>query len=171
MFCENLQFNLSLYSDDVLTTEERAALDEHLVQCPLCRQKLSDFQALRNNLRVLSRPEFSAEMLNKVRTIVAEELYAVETKPVFLFSDTVQNWVQMRLMPYSVGTVASLILGFSLLWSLFSGLPGLEQNGGFAANNVRDNSPIFIANSDPKRINGDYAADEFPEPNRLFAAV
>jgi hypothetical protein len=133
------------------------------VQCPLCRQKLSDFQALRNNLRVLSRPEFSAEMLNKVRTIVAEELYAVETKPVFLFSDTVQNWVQMRLMPYSVGTVASLILGFSLLWSLFSGLPGLEQNGGFAANNVRDNSPIFIANSDPKRINGDYAADEFPE--------
>lgn len=163
MFCENLQFNLPLYSDDVLTTEERAVLDEHLAQCPLCRQKLADFQALRNNLRVLPRPEFSAEILNKVRKTVAEELSATETKPVFLFSDTVQNWVQMRLMPYSVGTVASLILGFSLLWALFSGIPRVEQNNGFVTNNTRDNSTIFIANADADKTVGDLASDEFPE--------
>ncbi len=161
MFCENLQFNLSLYLDDVLKTEERAVLDEHLARCPLCRQKLADFQSLRNNLRVLTRPDFSDELLNKVRKSVADELYTVETKPVFIFSDKVQNWVQMRLMPYSVGTVASLILGFSLLWALFPGIPQTRQNGGFAANNPNNNSTILLAND--KANPGDFAADEFPE--------
>ena len=159
MFCENLQFNLSLYSDDVLNAEERAALDEHLAQCPLCRQKLADFQSLRNNLRVLARPDFSNELLNKVRNTVAEELYTTETKPVFIFSDNVQNWLQMRLMPYTVGTVASLVFGFSLLWSLFSGIHNIQQNGGF---NLNNKSTILLANSDPKRRPGDSSTDEYP---------
>ena len=160
MFCENLQFNLSLYSDDVLTAEERAVLDEHLAQCPLCRQKLADFQSLRNNLRVLPRPDFSNELLNKVRNSVAEELYTAETKPIFIFSDNVQNWLQMRLMPYTVGTVASLILGFSLLWTLSSGIQNSQQNGRFDLN---DRSNILLANSNPKAISGDSAIDEYPE--------
>lgn len=164
MFCENLQFNLSLYLDDVLKTEERAVLDEHLARCPLCRQKLADFQSLRNNLRVLTRPDFSGELLNKVRKSVADELYTVETKPVFIFSDKVQNWIQMRLMPYSVGTVASLILGFSLLWALFSGISHNQQIGKFAASNPNINSPILLANANPKGNPGNFAAaDEFPE--------
>ena len=160
MFCENLQFNLSLYSDDVLTTEERAVLDEHLAQCPLCRQKLADFQSLRNGLRVLSRPDFSNQLLNKVRNSVAEELYTAETKPVFIFSDNVQNWLQMRLMPYTVGIVASLILGFSLLWSLSSGIHNSRQNDGLDLN---DNSTILLANSNPKSVSGDSAINEYPE--------
>lgn len=156
MFCENLQFNLSLYSDDVLTAEERAVLDEHLAGCPLCRQKLSDYQSLRNNLRVLPRPDFSHELLKKVRNSVAEELYTVETKPVFLFSDNVQNWLQMRLMPYTVGTVASLIFGFSLLWTLFSGIHNSRLNDGF---NLNGKSEILLANSNPK---GNSATGEYP---------
>src|SRR5688572_313891 len=160
MFCENLQFNLSLYSDDVLKTEERAVLDEHLATCPLCRQKLADFQSLRNNLRVLPRPDFSSELLNKVRNSIAEELYTAETKPIFIFSDNVQNWLQMRLMPYTVGTVASLLLGFSLLWTLSSGIQNSQQSGRFDLN---DKSTILLANSNPKGNSGDSAIDEYPE--------
>lgn len=161
MFCENLHFNLSLYSDDVLNAEERVVLDEHLTQCPLCRQKLTDFQSLRNNLRVLPRVAFSNELLNKVRKSVAEELYTVETKPIFIFSDNVQNWLQMRLMPYTVGTVASLVLGFSLLWTLLSGFPRSWQNGEYVTN---DKSMILLANVNPKGNSGDVVAiDEFPE--------
>ncbi len=164
MFCENLHFNLSLYSDDVLNAEERVVLDEHLAQCPLCRQKLAHFQSLRNNLRVLPHPDFSNELLNKVRKSVAEELYTVETKPIFIFSDNVQNWLQMRLMPYTVGTVASLILGFSLLWTLLSGFPKSWQNGEFPADNPNNKSTILLANASPKGNSGDVVAiDEFPE--------
>ena len=163
MFCENLQFNLSLYSDDVLNAEEHAALDDHLARCPLCRQKLADFQNLRNNLRVLPRADVPVNLLNQIRKSVAAELDTQETtSPVFIFSDTItfQNWVQMRLMPYSVGTVASLLFGFALLWAMFSGIPDRQ----LGVNLVNDTDPaILLANANPKKNYGDIAADEFPE--------
>lgn len=162
MFCENLQFNLPLYLDDSLNAEERFALDEHLAQCPLCRQKLSDFQALRNNLRLLSRPEVSAELLNKVRKSVASELQTNETAPIFIFSDNVQNWIQMRLMPYGIGTIASLILGFSLLWTLLSSIPN-NLRGDEIAFNANNKSSILLANVNPKFNSNSLSKDEYPE--------
>ena len=159
MFCENLQFNLSLYSDDCLTKEERAAVDAHLAQCPLCRQRLSEFQILRNDLRVLPRPEVSGALLSKMRKTVAAELYTPETAPVFLFSEPKQNWIQMRLMPYSVGVVASLVLGFALVWAMFARIP---QNNNFISANPGGDAAILLANAAPKRNFGDPAADEFP---------
>ena len=41
--CEEIQFDLPLYSDGSLDSAERAVIDEHLPECPLCRQKLSEF--------------------------------------------------------------------------------------------------------------------------------
>lgn len=163
MFCENLQFNLSLYSEDALTGEERAALDEHLAQCPLCRQKLADFQALRHSLRVMPRPEFSNELMNKVRQTVADELYTAETKPVFIFSDQVQNWVKMRMIPYSIGVVASLILGFSLIWAISAGIPDARENKNFAAYHQNDKSTILLANVNPGGNYDNTAINEYPE--------
>lgn len=164
MFCENLQFNLSLYPDNGLTSEERAALNEHLAHCPLCRQKLSDFQALRNDLRVLPRPEFSNELLNSVRKVVAAELQTVETTPIFIFTDKVQNWVQMRLMPYTVGTIASLILGFSLLWTILLAVPANRPDNGFKKYDSSENTMILLANANPKGVNG-LQMNEYPEVN------
>ncbi len=74
MKCENLQLNLSVYLDDILTLDERAVLDKHLAQCPLCRQKLADFQALRQDLRVLARPHLPNDLLVAVRSRVANEV-------------------------------------------------------------------------------------------------
>lgn len=160
MFCENLQFNLSLYLDDHLTGEERVVLDRHLAQCPLCRQKLADFQALRNNLRVLPRPEFSGELLDSVRKTVAAELQSVETSPIFIFTDKVQNWVQMRLVPYAVGTAASLVLGVSLLWAIFLGIPVHQPDNGFRKYDSSEKTMIMLANANPK---GTSDSDEYPE--------
>ncbi|MGI8641629.1 MAG: anti-sigma factor family protein [Pyrinomonadaceae bacterium] len=117
MKCENLQLNLSVYLDDILTGEERAAVDEHLARCPLCRQKLADFQALRRDLRVLPRPEMPNDLMASVRNRVAQE---VKSNQPSIFTEDFRRWLQMRLMPYSVGTVASLIVGFTLLWTLLS---------------------------------------------------
>jgi len=113
MKCEDLQLNLATYLDDILTGEERATVDEHLVRCPLCRQKLADFQALRIGLRALSRPALPNERLNSMRKLVAQK---VKTPT----RDDFTEWLQMRLMPYGIGTAFSLIFGLLLLWSMLS---------------------------------------------------
>ena len=63
MMCEDLQFNLPVYFDGILTIGERAAVDEHLVCCPLCRQKLSEYQTLRRNLMAFAASR-NAERIN-----------------------------------------------------------------------------------------------------------
>jgi hypothetical protein len=120
MKCENLQFNLSVYLDDCLIEQERAIVEEHLAQCPLCRQKLADFQDLRNTLRVLPRPELSNNVLTAMRNRVVQAAENNQPKFSLLNTETFREWIQMRLMPYSVGTAASLLFGLTLLWSLLS---------------------------------------------------
>lgn len=170
MKCENLQFNLPVYFDDCLIEEERAGIDEHLAQCPLCRQKLADFQSLRANLRSLSRPVMPDTLLASIRNLVAQE--AVETnQPKFLLlpvKETFREWLQSRLMPYSVGTAASLIFSLTLLWSLLSAAYVPERSAELARNDSPVKSSILLADSNSRsssiRRNGvelnaaDYAA-------------
>jgi hypothetical protein len=146
MKCENLQFNLSIYLDDCLDTEQRALVDAHLAQCPVCRQKLADFQELRNNLRVLARPEIPNSVLNSVRSAVAGELKSTETTPLFLFPRASVGWLQSFLMPYSVGVVASLFLGFMVLGVLLSGTNMNQPNTEIALVTPNFNESITIAN-------------------------
>jgi len=120
MKCEDLQLNLATYLDDILTGEERATVDEHLVRCPLCRQKLADFQALRIGLRALSRPALPNERLNSMRKRVAQKVKTPTREPWFATTDDFTEWLQMRLMPYGIGTAFSLIFGLLLLWSMLS---------------------------------------------------
>lgn len=126
MFCENLQFNLSLYSDDVLTDDERFELDEHLAACPLCRIKLAEYQDLRRNLRVMPRPQIPQNLLQNIRASVAEVQQTNETGPIFVFKENAKNWWRTHLMSYSIGTFASLLLGFALLWGMFPPQDGTE---------------------------------------------
>ena len=56
MNCENLQFDLSIYADDILSETAHADVEKHLAQCPLCRQKRDDYLALSQSLRSLKRP-------------------------------------------------------------------------------------------------------------------
>jgi hypothetical protein len=144
MKCENLQFNLSIYPDDCLTEDERAVVDAHLVECPICRQKLADFQELRNNLRVLARPEIPGRVLQSVRTAVADELKSNETAPLFLFPQRTGNWFQTFLMPYSVGLVASLCLGFIFLGVLLSGAGDQSDAVDLASVTPKYNRPVML---------------------------
>ena len=126
MKCENIQFNLSIYLDDILTEDERGAVERHLAQCPLCRQTAADYQMLRQDLRVLERPPMPADVLVSVRNRVALEIKINQPKPQNVFSDAARRWLLMRFMPYSVATVLSLTFAVGLLWSLQTG--GVQQN-------------------------------------------
>jgi hypothetical protein len=91
MKCEDLQLNLSIYLDDILTVEERAPVTDISCAVPVCRQKLADFQALRNNLRVLSRPQMTGDLLISIRSRVAQEAESTQSKlfqPKFLLLTT-----------------------------------------------------------------------------------
>ena len=121
MKCENLKFNLSLYIDNILNDEERAVVDAHLAQCPLCRQKLDDFAALRQNLRRISQaPAMPKDLLASVKSAMRTELAPAAPPKKTYFSKGFREFLQMRVMPLTVGTAASLLFGFSLLWILLS---------------------------------------------------
>ncbi len=151
MKCEDLQLNLSTYLDDILTVEQRAAVDEHLVRCPLCRQKLADFQILRNSLRVLARPALSNERLTAMRNRVAQQVETTRREPWFATTEDFAEWLQMRLMPYSVGTALSLIFGLTLLWTLLSAVYIPEKNQELAKYQPPPNqSTTFLTDSNSR---------------------
>ena len=145
MNCENLQFNLSVYLDDILTVEERATVDEHLVQCPLCREKSAQLQSLRNSLCVLARPEMPNDLLVSVRNRVALETGKIERKPESIFTENFREWLLMRFMPYSVGTVAAIVMTFGLLWALLLNPDRIGQNNEFAEYEPITKSTVLLA--------------------------
>lgn len=147
MNCENLQFNLSIYLDDVLTDGERLELEDHLARCALCRQSLADLQSLRRDLRMMPRPALPAGLLDSVRSRVADELISAQTK--IPFSERLRQWQRVYLLPYSIGTAASFIFGFILLWALMSATNNTQEN--FAVYEKPEKSTILLANLDPKK--------------------
>ena len=152
MFCENLQFNLSLYSDDVLSDDERFVLDEHLAECPLCRIKLSEYQDLRRNLRVMARPEIPQNLLQNIRTSVAQAQQTNETGPIFVFKDNVKSWWRTHLMSYSIGTFASVFFGMMLLWGMFPGQDKIDVRY-----NSSESSTMLFADDDSTMSSSEYA--------------
>ncbi|HEY0429817.1 MAG TPA: zf-HC2 domain-containing protein [Pyrinomonadaceae bacterium] len=156
MKCENLQFNLSIYPDDCLTEDERALADEHLAACPLCRQKLADFQELRKNFRALARPEIPNHVLNSVRSAVAGELKTTETAPLFLFPSASSSWLKSFLMPSGVGLVASLFLGFMILGVLLSSVERPTPETA-SLSNSKYIRPVMLTN--PKPDTNDFVFD------------
>ncbi len=147
MKCESLQFNLSVYLDDCLIEQERAIVDEHLAHCPLCRQKLADFQVLRNALRVLPRPAMPNDLLAAMRSRVAQAAENNQPKFSLLYTESAREWLQMRLMPYTVGTAASLILGLTLLWTLLSAVYIPSKNTELAKIELPTKATVLLTNS------------------------
>ena len=147
MKCENLQLNLSIYLDDILTVEERTSVDEHLARCPLCRQKLADFQALRVNLRVLARPAMPENVLALMRNRITQAAEIGYPKFLYFPTESFQQWLGKYLLPSTVGTAASLIFGLTLLWSLLSAVYIPEKNVELAGVQPPSKSSILLTNA------------------------
>ena len=149
MKCENLQFNLPLYLDEVLDTHERLSIDKHLPTCPLCRQKLSEYRELRNEMRMMSASDMPGELLQSIRSSVAAELGSpsiqIVSSPRERFWDKVTYW----LMPYSVGTVSALVLSFLVLNALVATKSATDK---LVTQNDSDTSSILLADSNASNI-------------------
>lgn len=169
MKCEEIQFNIAVYLDDILSADEIAQTDAHLRQCPLCRQKLADYQSVKTNLRVMARPEIPAELLNSVRSAVAAELRQPVRKQKSFFSEQMLEWLQMRLMPYSIGVCASLTLGLLLLWNLMTTVYDPNPRNEFAQKYNSD-APVMLPRTGNSSDESLISPDQFVSSRLSIAA-
>lgn len=179
MSCKDLQEFVALYGDaarpqSAAAREAGSELDAHLAACPGCRARLAEFQALQNDLRRLTRPAIPAAALASIRNAVAAELQMpAREKRSYIYSEGFRRWLQFSLMPYAVGTAASIILAVSLLLSLSStGVSDSSENGLAAefenlSPSPRSSSVLLASNSNPlidelAITPSEYAALRFP---------
>ena len=121
--CEELQFDLPLYFDGSLSTDERSAVDAHLPECPLCRQRLSDFESISFSLKSVPRLTAPEDLVGSIRASVAAQLSPIPNPPAFRLIDRRTRWSEIWLMPSMVGAAATVLVGFALLTFILSTPP------------------------------------------------
>lgn len=117
MICSDIQSNLPLHADGFSSPAECASVKAHFDACPLCRQQYSEFRDLRMGLQKMRRPEISAGLRNTIKQNVLAETQKSVWLPV---APDIREWLVMRLMPYGVGVLASLVICMTFLTVLFS---------------------------------------------------
>jgi Putative zinc-finger len=110
MLCEETKSFFSTYLDDVASLPIRAAVDEHLQACPVCRAHLSELRSVRQGLRALSRPSVPWDLTASISQALAIEGEARRLQPRLSLSVRFTRWLEPKLMPYTVGSFASIIL-------------------------------------------------------------
>lgn len=118
MLCEETNESLSLYVDDVLTLPARVAIDEHLSRCPVCRSEVAELRALTRGLSSLSYPALPENLAASITDSLMIEAAARKQSPRTSFSQRLSRFLEPRLMPYSVGSLASVILFVSMFAAL-----------------------------------------------------
>jgi hypothetical protein len=122
MTCEETQQALSLYVDDRLALPARAAFDQHLQRCPLCRARLAETQSLARGLSALARPAMPTDLTASITNRLRIEAAARVKQPSRSFYEQLMQWLQPRLMPYTVGAFASIIFFMVMFAALRSSL-------------------------------------------------
>lgn len=117
MSCEETRQALSLYVDDCVTLPARAAIDEHLDRCPVCRAELADLRALTRSLSLMTRPKPPADLAVTISDLLTIEAAARRQAPPSM-GYRIAQFLTPRLMPYSVGSFASVILFFMMFTAL-----------------------------------------------------
>lgn len=118
MLCDETKSLFSCYLDDALTLPVRVAVDEHLNRCPVCRAHLTEMRSLKLSLATLSRPRVPAHLTSSITEALAIERVARCSAPDRSFGVRLALWLEPKLMPYTVGSFASVILFFCMFAAL-----------------------------------------------------
>ena len=118
MSCEETKQSLSLYVDDALMLPARVAVDEHVDKCPVCRDELVQLRALTRSLSMISRPQPPVDLAASITNALMIEAAAGRQTPKPSFADRLALFLEPRLMPYSVGSIASVILFVAMFAAL-----------------------------------------------------
>ena len=119
MLCEETRQSLSLYVDDCVSLPTRVAIDEHLDRCPVCRAEVAELRMLTRSLGLLSHPTPPADLAISISNALYIEAAARRQQgPSLSIAQQIRRFIQPRLMPYTVGTFASVIMFFLMFTAL-----------------------------------------------------
>lgn len=127
MDCQETTQLLSQFIDDVLSLPVRVAVNEHLDRCPVCRAEAAELRALSRSLRQLSRPVVPAELATSINDALNIEAGALRVAPQQSLGQRLLRWIEPRLMPYSVGSFASVVLFVSMFAALTPHFMALQR--------------------------------------------
>jgi Putative zinc-finger len=116
MSCEETRQSLSSYIDDALSLPARAAIDGHLNRCPVCRAEVADLRAMTRAFGLLARPGTPPDLAASISDCLKIEAAARRQTPDPSIGYRIARFVEPRLMPYTVGSFASVIL-FALMFA------------------------------------------------------
>jgi hypothetical protein len=144
MSCQETLEALSLYLDDQLATHQRAACEEHLDQCPVCRSSMAELRELTQGLSSLRRAKAPAELASSISARLAIEAAARRRQSELPLNARLVQWVRPWVMPYTVGSLASILLFFIMFSSLRPHLRALREAE--IANREQDEVTLTIIN-------------------------
>ena len=116
MSCEETRQALSLYIDDCVSLPARVAIDEHLDRCPVCRAEVAGLRSLTRSLSLMTRPKPPAYLADTISDLLTIEAAARRQAPPPSIGRRIARFLEPRLMPYSVGSFASVIM-FTLMFA------------------------------------------------------
>ncbi|MFN0141287.1 MAG: anti-sigma factor family protein [Pyrinomonadaceae bacterium] len=164
MKCSEIQFDLSFYADGSLSDISAAAVRDHLHGCPLCRQTYAETVEMRNSLRRMRRPEVSAALSRSIKDAAIGERSRI-AQSWLAFPTDIRYWIEMRLMPFGVGVLASVLVGFAFTTMLFSNLIdyGQVSPGDASAQRARNRDRF-----DNRKV-GPISPEEYAQTRLAFA--
>ena len=133
--CEETRQTLSSYIDDCVSLPSRVAIDEHLDRCPVCRAEFAELRSLTRSLSLLARPKPPSDLADTISDLLTIEAAARRQAPNPSIGHRIARFLEPRLMPYTVGSFASVIMFFLMFAALrphFVALreAALQANGG-----------------------------------------
>lgn len=156
MSCEETTELLSQYIDSVLSLPARVAVDEHLDRCPVCRAHHVELRSITRGLAQLARPLTPTTLASSITDALMIEAAACRQTPRRSFRENLTLWLEPRLMPYGVGSLASVILFVSMFAALRPHFVALQeaarQNDAYLASTGFDlNRPVTPADFSLRR--------------------
>jgi putative zinc finger protein len=163
MSCERVTQLLSQYIDDVLSPAARVVVDEHLEKCPVCRAHNAQLRSITRGLAQLTRPIAPATLASSISDALIIEASA-RRQSQRSFRETLEQWLEPRLMPYGVGSLASIVLFVSMFVALRPHFVALQE----AAR--QSNSLLAVQSRLPYDLNRPVTPEDFSSRRAPFAA-
>lgn len=163
MNCEETRQLLSQFIDDALAPSVRARVDEHLDSCPVCRAETAELRLLSRSLRQLTQPVAPAELATSITNALVIEATARRQAPQRSLRERLTIWLEPRLMPYGVGSFASVVLFFCMFIALSPHFMALQRAS-------RQLSTVMVFRSSPGLdLNYPVSSEDFSNRRAPFA--
>lgn len=162
MNCEETSRLISQYIDDAVALPLRVEMDGHLDRCPVCRARVADLRALSRGLRQLARPAVPVDLASSISNALQIEAAARRQTPSGDFRERIALWAEPRLMPYSVGAMASVVLFVSMFIALGPHFEALQRA-------ARENNAVLAVSNAGLDLNRPVTPEDFSANRAPFA--